>query len=159
MRRTRGALRVFADGVPPVREVELSATEALIVQHLRGGYTQRGLALSTGRNESTVRVTVQKIRRKFGARSVPELIHGLDIGVYVVKRRAQIVRRRFDLASATLTLERRYRAEPSHLPMVTVRLHRAEIVAILEAAGVNAEELEQFEMRGECAPTPRSTNS
>jgi DNA-binding CsgD family transcriptional regulator len=135
MRRTRGAARVFADGVPPAREAILTPTELLMLKHLRAGATQRELARMTGRNENTVRVTVHRMRGKFQARSVPELLRGLDIGVYIVKRGEPVLPRSFDLATATAMLERVYRRGRAYGAMHSVRLHRAEILALLEIAG------------------------
>ncbi len=113
------------------REAALTAAESDVLEQLRRGLDPEAIARASGRSVHTVRTISRNIREKFGARSIAELLAGLDSGTYAAGRKAEARTRPFDLASALDALDRAQSAKRDDPPMRTVRLHRAEIAALL----------------------------
>jgi len=113
----------------PTRAVALTAAEERVLEQLRRGLKHSAIARSSGRSVHTVRTISRNAREKFGARSVVELLEGLDAGKYAVApRKAEVGR--FGLASALETLDRARSGNDPHA-IRTLRLHHDEITVLL----------------------------
>jgi DNA-binding CsgD family transcriptional regulator len=117
-----------------MREAVLSPGEAAVIEQLRRGKNQVTIARETGRSVATVRTVCKNVREKFRARSVKELLRGIEEGAYVVTRRPVDDSPAFGLASALAALKRERDRAGTRDQMRTVRLHREEISAILRLA-------------------------
>jgi hypothetical protein len=101
-----------------------------VLEQLRRGLDYREIARSSGRSVHTVRTISRNARQKFGARSVDELLAGLEAGTYVIAPSREMPPRAFDLTSALEMLDRAQSESGQHA-MLTLRLHRDEIAALL----------------------------
>lgn len=132
MLRTRRGPRgaIFPDGLPTPREAQVTPRELHVLGRLQAGVAQPAIAAELGKSVHTIRTITRNIREKFDARSVAELLCGIRIGLYTVRKKSEVKASSFNLESALAVPQREYDRSRKHV-LQTVRLHHDEISALL----------------------------